>query len=233
VFYITSNNAKLKNLVLAGNQMGLMAVRFNMLTKELTSKPVYNYFVTQIDRTSSEIIGGETYEIRKPPRAKFYAEADDITADKNETVTLVAEDIDENAVYNWYDEDDNLIYSGTELTVVADIAKTYKLEIIADADGYKDYTEVEVELNPNTLNGIVPNPANSVMTVDYNLNGPTSAYLSILGYVGNDTGVERNYILDTESSDKTIDVSSYAIGFYNIRLICDGEVVGTLNLIKE
>lgn len=178
-------------------------------------------------------MGGETYEIRKPARPLFYADADDVVADRNEMVTLTAEDINEAAVYNWYDMDGNLIYTGTELTVVADIAKTYQLEIIADADGYKDYTDVNVELNPHKLKSIAPNPAGQSVMVSYNLNAPDSAYISVLGYIGNDTGVERNYILDTESSQYSIDLSNYAIGFYTVRLICDGQMIGSLNLIKE
>ncbi len=232
-FKVTSDNAKIKNIVLPGNATGQIALRFNVLTEELTSKPKYIYHLIQQDNTTNEVMGGETYEIRKPPRSPFYADSNDVMANRNETVTLVAEDIEEDAVYNWYDIEGNLIYTGTELTVIADIAKTYTLEIIADSDGYKDYADVSVELNPHALEAIVPNPANSSVTVSYNLNAPDSAYLSILGYIGNDTGVERNYILDTESSATTINLTNYAIGFYTIKLICDGQLVGTLNLIKQ
>jgi|GEM_PF-262943 len=233
MFQITSNNVMFKNLVLNPNERGLISLKFNMLTQQVTNKPKFVYHLVQIDHTTEEIMGGETYEIRKPPRSLFYADADDVMADRNEMVTLTAEDINEAAVYNWYDMDGNLIYTGTELTVIADIAKTYQLEIIADADGYKDYTDVNVELNPHKLKSIAPNPAGQSVMVSYNLNAPDSAYISVLGYIGNDTGVERNYILDTESSQYSIDLSSYAIGFYTVRLICDGQMIGSLNLIKE
>ncbi|MGB6093310.1 MAG: C25 family cysteine peptidase [Moheibacter sp.] len=232
-FYIQGDHAVIKNIVLDNDERGLISLKFNMLTQQVTNKPKFVYHLVQIDHTTEEIMGGETYEIRKPARPLFYADADDVVADRNEMVTLTAEDINEAAVYNWYDMDGNLIYTGTELTVVADIAKTYQLEIIADADGYKDYTDVNVELNPHKLKSIAPNPAGQSVMVSYNLNAPDSAYISVLGYIGNDTGVERNYILDTESSQYSIDLSNYAIGFYTVRLICDGQMIGSLNLIKE
>ena len=232
-FYIEGDSAIVKNIVLSGNEIGLISLKFNMLTKKTSPIERFTYHLVQMDAVTDEKIGGESYEIRKPPRPLFFAEADDIAADRNTLVTLIAEDINEAAIYNWYDSEGGLIYTGTELTVIADIAKTYKLEITADADGYKDYTDVNVELNPHELKAVVPNPAYSAVTVSYNLNAPDSAYLSILGYIGNDTGVERNYILNTESLNHVIDLSDYAIGFYTVKLICDGQLVGTLNLIKQ
>lgn len=84
----------------------------------------------------------------------FQANAEDVSANRNEIVTLMVDEINEEAVYNWYDAQGELIYTGTSLTVVADIAKTYKLEVIADEDGFKDYKEVEVTLNPHQLTSI-------------------------------------------------------------------------------
>lgn len=233
IFYITQDSVKLMDLKIEGKTRGLLSVRFNVLTKELTSKRNYLFHLTQLNNKTNEIMGGESYEIRKPSRNPFYAISNSVTANRYAPVTLAAQDINEAAVYNWYDEDGELVYTGAELNVIADIAKTYKLEIIADTDGYKDYTDVNVELNPNELQSLVPNPAGSSVMVTYTLNAPDSAYLSVTGYVGNDTGVVRNYMLNTESSQHLIDLSNYATGFYVVKLICDGHLIGTLNLIKE
>jgi serine protease len=42
-------------------------------------------------------------------------------------------------------------YEGADFETSVTVTKTYKLEIIALADGYKDYSEVEVSLNPNLI----------------------------------------------------------------------------------
>lgn len=230
---ITGDNAQLKNISMSSKKTMLMALKFNFLTAESTSKTEFTYHVSQRKSSNQVVLGGNTYVIQKPQRSLFDASANDITANRNQMVTLEVDEINEDAVYNWYDEKGNLIYTGTSLTVIADISKTYKVEIIADEDGFKDYADVVVSLNPHQLTNISPNPSSSNITVNYNLNSPSSAYISIVGYVGNDTGVQRNYILNTESSQTNIDVSNYATGYYTVALICDGEIVGTINLIKQ
>jgi hypothetical protein len=230
---VTGDNAKLKNINLPAKATKVFALKFNFLTKASTSKTEFTYHVSQKKTSNQEVLGGNTYFIKKPPRSLFQANADDVSANRNETVTLTVDEINENAVYNWYDADGELIYTGTSLTVVADIAKTYKVEIVADEDGFKDYKDVEIALNPHQLTSIAPNPSSNNITVSYNLNAPNSAYISIVGYVGNDTGVQRNYILDTNTSQTNIDISSYATGYFTVALVCDGQVVESLNLVKQ
>lgn len=38
--------------------------------------------------------------------------------DKGESITLTAEQINEAAIYNWYDSNGNLIYTGASLSVL-------------------------------------------------------------------------------------------------------------------
>ena len=69
------------------------------------------------------------------------------------------------AIYNWYDASGVLIFTGKDLSVSTDVAQKYKLEVIATADGFKDYTEVEVNLKPSTLGIINPNPVNNNVVI--------------------------------------------------------------------
>jgi len=48
----------------------------------------------------------------------------------------------------------NLICQSKDLSVQVDMAKKYKLEVIATADGFKDYEEVEIKLNLIALNNL-------------------------------------------------------------------------------
>lgn len=125
--------------------------------------------------------------------------------------TKDAAQINEAAVYNWYDLEGNLIYTGPDLTVSPEVTKTYKLEIITDTDGYKDYDQVQV-------------------TVNYIVDEATSAYLMVVSTV---TGISNNYILDTNETSININVSNYSSGFYTVALVCDGEIVDSKNLSKQ
>lgn len=229
---VTGDKASLDKLIFDNNEVGTLFLQFNFLTKEITGKEIYKYHVIQRHTSTNDILGGETYEIRKNPRGLFYADAgDDKNIDINETIVLNAEPINEPAVYNWYDNDGNLIYEGADFEVSAAMAKKYKLEIIALADGYKDYTEIEVKLNPNRIEDVYPNPSSNQITTTYKINEGDSAYLAITGFYG--SNISNNYILDITQSEITVDVSSYPQGLYNIALIVNGQIADTKTLVKQ
>ena len=232
VLRVTGDNASLNNLILNSNETGTLNLKFNFLTQEVTEKEKYVYHVFQRYASNNEIAGGETYEIRKDPRVLFFAETENnIQADKNETVILSAETINEPASYNWYDSEGNLVYEGADFTTSVEIAKTYKLEIIALADGYKDYSEVEVSLKPNVITTLYPNPTSNQVTISYKINQGDSAYLSVTGFYG--SNVSNNYILDIEENEVTLDVTTYPQGLYSVALIVNGQIQETTTLIKQ
>lgn len=230
---VKGDHVILDNIMFNANEMGLLTLDFGFLTKELTGKNEFKYHVIQKDATTGEVIGGETFLIKKNTRTTFFADAgDDKEIDENEMVTLSASQINEAALYNWYDSDGTLIYQGKDLTVSADIAKKYKLEIIAEFDGYKDYDEIEVKLKPSLIESLSPNPANNQIQVVYKLNGVTSAYIMVIGQYGTNN-VSNNYALDVTTSQIIIDISAYSNGYYTVALICDGEIVDAKNLLKH
>lgn len=232
IFLITDNNASFNNLVLEKDDIGLLNVKFNFLTKEVTAKQNYTYRVFQHFTSDNQIVGGETFNIIKDPRTLFYADAgDDKYIDKNETTILSAESINEPAVYNWYDSDGNLIYEGADFEVSVEVAKKYKLEIIALSDGYKDYTEIEVKINPNRIETVYPNPSSNLVTTTYKINNGDSAYLSLTGFYG--SNISNNYILDIAQNEIAIDISGYPQGLYTIALIVNGQIVDTKTLVKQ
>jgi len=228
---VRGNNAIFDNIILDPNEIGTLYLTFNFLTKELTNKREFIYHLIQRDAVTNEIIGGETFEIRKKPRDSFSANAgNDEEIDKNETITISAGQISEDAVYNWYDPEGNLIYTGTDLTVSPDVTKKYRLEIISTIDGFKDYDEVEITVNPYKLESLIPNPATSQITVNFLADGASSGYVMV---VNMNTGSSNNYILDVQQTSTTIDISTYTTGLYNIILVCDGEVQNSKTLIKQ
>jgi len=228
---VEGNDVIIDNLYFANMEAGVLDLFFNFLTEKVTAKDRFYYDLVQRSLTTGEIIGGTTFVIMKSPRPLFHANADDKEVDKGELVTLTAETINEAAVYNWYDMEGNLIYQGEELTVTADMAKKFKLEVIATADGFKDYKEVEIKLKPNRITLLSPNPADNNLHVEYKVNEGTSAYLTITNISGNSSAV-GNYVLDINSDYININLSSYPTGVYSVSLIVDGQVADVQELIK-
>jgi subtilisin family serine protease len=227
----TEDNMTLDNLQFLPNEWGTAYITFNFLTKKLTNKTLYTYHVIQKDYVTNEVVGGVTYEIRKQPRPAFTANAgNDEEIDRSESVTLQASEINEDAVYNWYDVDGNLIYTGTTITVSPQFTQQYKLEVISNLDGLKDYDDLQVTVNPYKIQSLIPNPATSTVTVNYIADEATSAYLMV---VHQNSGNTSNYIIDIEENSHIIDLSGFATGLYSIILVCDGEIQGSKNLIKN
>jgi hypothetical protein len=112
------------------------------------------------------------------------------------------------------------------------VATKYKLEVIANADGFKDYSEVEVNLKPSVLKTIAPNPAINNVSIGYKLNTVGSAYLMIIGGYGT-SGTSNNYILDINNTSTNIDISNYLDGYYTVALVCNGQIVDAKTLIKQ
>lgn len=222
---------KISKIILEPNEIGTIYLQFNFLTSKLTSKENFVYHVIQRDADTDEVIGGESYEINKHVQTSFTANAgNDKKIDKNESVTLSATLITENAIYNWYDPEGNLIYSGADLTVSPEITTKYKLEIISEMDGFKDYDSVKVEVNLYLLKALLPNPASNSVVVNYDASEAASAYLLITNIAG---GSSNNYILDVTEYQTTVDISSYPTGLYSVSLICNGQIQQSKILSKQ
>lgn len=230
---VTGHDARLDRIKLRPSEIGTLNLQFNFLIKEITNKDHFTYHVIQKDILTNRVVSGETYEIQKHTRNLFYADAGgDKETDKYVPITLSAEDINEPALYNWYDNDGNLVYEGLTFSVFVEAAKKYKLEVIALSDGYKDYSEIEVKLRPNAISSISPNPTNHHSTFTYKINEGSTAYLSINPlYTSN--GISQNYVLNISEQETTIDLSNYQPGIYLVTLITDGQISDTKYIIKQ
>lgn len=234
---ITNDPVVLKDVTFPANLRLPMKVAFNFLTDKIEEKDHYKYHLLQKRSQVNPIFGdhwtgGIHFYINKAEREKFNADAgEDLEIDDGQSATLSANQINEDAEYNWYDSRDTLIYTGENLSVSPNTTETYKLEIIADADGFKDYDEVEVKVNRFRINGVSPNPTANDIVVDYTAQDATSVYFIIVG--ATNSGISNNYVIDSALSQTTIDVSSYPTGVYTIALVVNGQISDAQSFVKQ
>ncbi len=122
-----------------------------------------------------------------------------------------------------------MIYTGEQLIITDPIVQEYKLEIIAEGDGHKDYTTVNSE-NPFKLESLSPNPTSNQVLINYHIQGAVSAYIIISNLQAT---ISNNYIIETTQSAAIINLSGYVPALYVVTLVCDGEVVESKNLIIQ
>ncbi|OFY97932.1 MAG: hypothetical protein A3K10_07105 [Bacteroidetes bacterium RIFCSPLOWO2_12_FULL_31_6] len=226
-----NKTVRIENLTFPPNTRVPVYVGFSFLTQKVTDKNEYRYNVNQYLSKDSSLLGGEHFIVRKQNRNQFNANAGpNKEIVKNENAILYAADISESAIYNWYDPEGNLIYTGKDLSISPQITKKYKLEIIADADGFKDYDEVIVEVKQFMINNVSPNPASNQVVVDYKADEASSAYLMVMDYTAT---TSYNYILDVNQTQTTFNVSNFQTGVYSIILICNGVAVDMKSLVVQ
>lgn len=112
-------------------------------------------------------------------------------------------------------------------TVNNTISEEYKLEVIADADGHKDYKTVVTE-DKRGIEYISPNPATTSTEVGYLLAPSDNAIIQLTHSV---TGMYYNYILDAENSSQSIPINQLPTGIYIVNLIANGNILDAKQLI--
>lgn len=156
-----------------------------------------------------------------------------IVVDKDETITIDAEEIVGQGIYNWYDSEGNLVFQGKDLFIASTVAEKYHLEVISSIDGFTNYSEVDIVLKPNRLETLFPNPSTGGnLNITYKINEAQSAYIMIFSYYMTG-GISYNYIVDKDATEKNIDVSSYPFGLYKVALVTDGQIVDVKILSKQ
>lgn len=216
---VTGSPAILKNIKFPPGKRYLADVSFNFLAEQMSGQPIFDYDFIQTDRYG-KAVGGERYHVIVPGREVFHADAGpDKAISPNATADLSAYTIGEAAIYNWYDPQGELIYTGTDLTVSPEVTSKYKLEVIAESDGVKDYDEVEVKIKEHEVISIAPNPTTGNTLVSYRLTNANSAYLMLtMPY----SGVNNQYILDVQSDHVQLNVDDLPPGTYSLILVVDG-----------
>ena len=160
---------------------------------------------------------------------KAQAEASKTQVAGNETVTLTATNIGDEATYTWYNRSGNVIGTGTSITTVPTATDTYTLEVEREDNGYKSYCEVEVVALAGKIVSLSPNPAHSTLTVKYKL--PNNAVIASIQITNIQNNISKTYEISTTATEKTISLEGLSVGSYIVKLIADGKTLHSQNLL--
>lgn len=230
---ITGSNATLEHLVLAANQIGAVKLHFDFSHQKEISKTPYRYHVIQQETETKKNTGSFNFLIEKESQPRFTANAgEDQQVNKNDKVTLQANDIAEAVSYNWYDESRNLLAQEKRFQISSfSTPQTYTLEVISALDGYKSTDQVTISTHPNALTLLYPNPASTQCTIQYTINSGSKAYVTLTPIYRGTLSNGISYPLDLNKNQLTLDTAHYASGLYNITLYIDGKRIDSQNLV--
>jgi subtilisin family serine protease len=226
---VKNNSATLTNVNFPENTRIPMFVGVSFYAEYEQLEKSFKFDVRQYSADNSILHGGEHFQINKSLRPPFNANAGgDRVMNIGDNITVSAVQISENAIYNWYDEDGNMIHTGIDMTLSPEMTKKYKLELIAISDGSIDFDEIEIKVNKNRILNLSPNPADNIVAISYSLDEVSSSYLMIM----NQTGTSfNNYIINQSSNQISINLENFVSGLYTVVLICDGVAKDAKQLI--
>jgi len=234
---LTEPTATIERLVLQPEELYLLEAEVNFFTQE---EPENNEFMFDIaeyvdnEKGGKELIGGETYiAIRNSERDSYFkAKAvDNKTVLPAEPVSFRAEPISEDAVYTWFDQKGDTVARGLNLTVTPTSTQHYKLEVVATADGFKDYDSVRATVRNGAIVSLSPNPTDNQLTITYRLAaGITNATIEISDVQNLSV---QSYPVTATATTKTVSLAGLTAGTYMVKLIVDGVTVDTRQVIKN
>lgn len=227
---LTSSHAVIPDVAWSAQTTSPVYVGYNFLCEEVTEPRTYSLHMGQnISGDPDHLLGAEHFTIRWSPRPLFTADGGQNKELRGEpTATLTASSIAEDAVYNWYDGSGILVASGPSVTVSPLITTKYKLEIVSDEDGFKDYDEVDVTVKEAWVSSVHPNPAQGSVTVGYQLAPGTGGYLTLMR-IGD--SIIHNFMVNGVASSMPLDLTDLPAGQYQGYLIQNGEVADSFQLM--
>lgn len=164
------------------------------------------------------VIGGEQFTTIRTNGRLFHAVAHESRSVlAGERITLFADNINEPAVYRWYDEYGREISGMDSVAVVPQKTETYKLKVVAEEDEYIDYDDVTLHVLHGKINSVVPNPAINQVAVEFCLaNSETNAIIQLADILGE---VLESHLVVGEQGSDTFNVRNIPAGQYYLKLI--------------
>lgn len=220
------------NITFPASTTGSIYVGANFWGDVTTEYMDFQYRLTQTNTTTGEKEGVQNYLFTKDERNNsFTASCTPATGTINngQSITYTATSIDETAIYNWYNPDGTIAYTGETFIASPTQNITYKLQVVG-ADGCIDYSDVPTTVKQQFISSLSPNPASETVTVAYEADGASTVSLEIVSISG---GAPVSYTIEPYQSSTNINISTFDNGNYYISLRCDGDIVDTKSLLIQ
>lgn len=227
-FLVNEPDFSLENIVMPiGRHYTVEAgVRFFTQTTPLCNEFEFDI----IEEGEKEIIGGEHYLAIKDPQKRFKAVAlEDITVLSGDSTSFTAQTITEDAQYTWFSTTGDTLAIGDLLQTSQNTSRQYILEVVSDADKYKDVDTVTVTVHRAVITALIPNPANNQTVVSYRL---ASDVTSATVVIANATGqVLYSAPLDVTQANHAVNLRAIPTGQYAVRIESQGSPLDSKTLI--
>ena len=235
-FKIKDTLVEFTNLLLPTVERSRLFFGINFLTDLVSDQKDFGYHIIQKETARHNEYGdlwtgGVHMKIQKPDRLLFNANAgNNQNINENEEITVTANDIGENAIYKWYDEDGVLIHEGKSFKISPSMSKTLNLEVVAEDDLFKDYDSIRIEVNNYYIKSVSPNPFSSTCSVQYKIPYGSNGILSFIPISGGNA-VSSFVINDSGQTD--LNTSSLQSGYYQLLLIENGVIRDAKTIQKQ
>lgn len=232
ILKMESYNASLDNMIIPLERHYSLSTSVEFYAKKRPQNDTLCFDIILCDEKGN-YVGGEHYKAIRDANRMFSAIAqENQTIFRGEDANFIALDIGETAHYKWYDAQGEKIGEGFGLNVSPQHSQYYVLEVTADADGYKDFDQVSVNVTTGKIEQINPNPATQQVTIVYSLLEETSpCHLEILSQMGQVVLSESVY---PTQNQKIIDIHQLQVGYYVVKLVTqDGTVLDAKKLIVQ
>ncbi len=232
---LTGQKAVLAGISLPPNTIYTFKTEVQFYAQSVSEDPNFEFDIAQYGYDSNnlpELIGGESYLAIRNLDRSFEAEAlQDATIFVNDPVTFTATPISENASYTWYDQSGNIVGTGLTLTVTPSYTQNYTLEVIADADGYKDTDVVRATVKTGLIVSLSPNPTSDKVVATYrlasNINNGQIRVVNTLGVLVYSTNVSSS------QTETVLTVQNLTAGQYTVQLVSGNTILDSKSLIVQ
>lgn len=234
---VLGSGATLSGISLDTNEHFGLYLSVNYLTSQRSAKEFFTLHLSHVLNDSTQkIIGGETYLFRADAnRNLFEANAgSDIEVLVGETFENKGSTIGESAIFNWYNQQGNRIYTGITRTDSASAtgSEQLTLEVISTTDGYKDYDQVTVSRILGKITSLVPNPINSgTLAIGYKVSNTVSNPKIRLINISTQSFTEHN--VTTGTGTLNVNVAGYSSGAYSVVLLGNSQSIDDELLIIQ
>lgn len=229
VFLVKSDTSKFNSLKMDPYQTGKIELTYNFFANEaITKKKKYDIDVALVDNATGKCLGGETFRIVQEPRPAINPYITTMTQ-SNGRMLLEATNVNEDAVYRWYDSNGILVGTGQTFTVPAGSASNYTVRAEAKSDGaISDSQPVLAE--SSSIKSVDSRSNPTAVNVEFYAPIATGATLRLASSDGHSPAM--SYKVENGATSYDIPASGLSSGVYQVTLVEEGTVTGVKKFAK-